>query len=178
MFLTTQLNLLLLQLPLVSIIHGHSSESLGIKIDNPFQSFTDEAPVEEKVRALITILESLDRTYFGKDRLKKVRETHEKACEYLDTKPIDSIQNKKEKAELLYLRGRVLDFLPEYTRQAEEHLSKCLKLQPSKREAWDALGHVYWKKNDLPASKTAFESSLEQDSNNAETLRNLSMVLR
>ena len=130
------------------------------------------------MRALITILESLDRTYFGKDRLKKVRETHEKACEYLDTKPIDSIQNKKEKAELLYLRGRVLDFLPEYTRQAEEHLSKCLKLQPSKREAWDALGHVYWKKNDLPASKTAFESSLEQDSNNAETLRNLSMVLR
>ena len=128
MFLTSQHNLLLLQLSLVSIVYSYFSDPFEIKIDKLFQTFSDEAPVEEKVRALITILESLDRTYFGKDRLKKVRETHEKACEYLDTKPIDSIQNKKEKAELLYLRGRVLDFLPEYTRQAEEHLSKCLKL--------------------------------------------------
>ena len=82
----------------------------------------------------------------------------------LDQKPIDMsklsrnfkklnsnyiVQNKKEKAELLYLRGKALDFLPEYTRQSEDLLSKCLKLMPTKKEAWDALGHVYWKKNDL-----------------------------
>lgn len=57
-------------------------------------------------------------------------------------------------------------------------LSKALKLQPTKREAWDALGHVYWKKNDLAASKKCFESSLEQDQKNKECLRNLSMVCR
>jgi len=96
----------------------------------------------------------------------------------LDTKPTDLVSNKKEKAELLYLRGRALDFLPEYTKQAEDLLSKSLKLIPTKREAWDALGHVYWKKCDLPASKNCFESSLEQEPNNAEILRNLSMVLR
>ncbi len=59
---------------------------------------------------------------------------------------------KKQKANLLYLRGRILDFIPEYSKQAEEHLSKAIKLMPSKVEAWDALGHVYWKKNDLAAS--------------------------
>jgi len=36
---------------------------------------------------------------------------------------------------------------------------------PTKKEAWDALGHVYWKKNDFVASKKCFEGSLEQDEN-------------
>ena len=76
----------------------------------------DDAPVESKVRAIITQLEQLDRSYFGRDRVKKLRENLDAACALLDTKPIDLVQNKKEKAELLYLRGRALDFLPEYTR--------------------------------------------------------------
>ena len=76
------------------------------------------------------------------------------------------------------MKGRTLDFLPEYTKQAEDLLSKSLKLIPTKREAWDALGHVYWKKNDLDASKNCFENSLEQEPNNREILRNLSMVYR
>ena len=49
---------------------------------------------------------------------------------------------------------------------------------PTKKEAWDALGHVYWKKNDLEQSAKCFESSLEQDDKNIEILRNLSMVCR
>jgi len=77
----------------------------------------DEAlPVEQRVRAFITIIESLDRTYFGKDRAKKIRETLDTTTALLDSKPIDIITNKREKAELLYLRGRSLVFLPEYTK--------------------------------------------------------------
>ena len=79
---------------------------------------------------------------------------------------------------MLFLRGQTLDFLPEYTRQSEDFLSKCLKLMPTKKEAWDALGHVYWKKNDLEQSYKCFESSLEQDDTNIEILRNMSMVCR
>ena len=139
---------------------------------------SDDAPVEVKVRANIAVLETLDRTYFGKDRVKRIRTELDAACALLDTKPIDMVQNKKEKAELLYLRGRALDFLPEYSRQAEEYLSKSLKLIPTKRDAWDALGHVYWKKSDLAAAKNCFESSLEQEPNNRDILRNLSMVYR
>jgi tetratricopeptide (TPR) repeat protein len=86
--------------------------------------------------------------------------------------------SKKDKAHLHYLRGKVLDFLPEYTKQAEENLSKAIKLVPTKREAWDALGHVYWKKNSLQESRKCFEGSLEHEENNIETLRSLSMVCR
>jgi len=84
----------------------------------------------------------------------------------LDQKPIDLIQNKKEKADMLYLRGKTLDYNPEYTKLAEENLSKSIKLMPTKKEAWDALGHVYWKKQDLHQSKKCFEGSLEQDDKN------------
>jgi len=59
------------------------------------------------------------------------------------------------------LKGKTLDFLPEYTKQAEEHLSKALKLMPTKKDAWDALGNVYFKKGDVEASKKCFETSLE-----------------
>lgn len=86
--------------------------------------------------------------------------------------------NKKDKAHLYYLRGKTLHFLPDYTKQAEENLSKACKLMPAKKEAWDALGHVYWKKNDLAASRKCFEGSLEQDETNRDTLRSLSQVCR
>jgi Tfp pilus assembly protein PilF len=79
---------------------------------------------------------------------------------------------------LLYLRGKALDFFPEYSKSAEENLSKAIKLLPSKFEAWDALGHTYWKKRDLAAAKKCFEGSLEQNEKNKDALRHLSMVLR
>lgn len=79
---------------------------------------------------------------------------------------------------MLYLRGKCLDFEPEYTKQAEEFLSKSIKLMPTKTEAWDALGHVYWKKQDIEQSRKCYEGSLEQDDKNKIALRNLSMVYR
>lgn len=85
---------------------------------------------------------------------------------------------KKEKADLLFLRGKCYDYIPEYTKQAEENLSKAIKLMPGKAEAWEALGHVYWKKRDLEQAKKTFEGSLEQDENNKVAMRNLSMVYR
>ena len=78
----------------------------------------------------------------------------------------------------MYLRGKALDFVPEYTKQAEDYLSKSLKLMPTKKSAWDALGNVYFKKGDLDASKKCFDTSIEQDENDTEILRNLSIVCR
>jgi len=49
---------------------------------------------------------------------------------------------------------------------------------PTKAEAWDALGHVYWKKQDIEQAKKCFEGSLEQSESNKVALRNLSMVYR
>ena len=79
----------------------------------------------------------------------------------LDTKPIELVQNKREKADLLFLRGKALDYLPEYSKSAEEYLSKAVKLLPGFFEAWDALGHVYWKKRDIAGARKCFEGSLE-----------------
>lgn len=102
----------------------------------------------------------------------------DEALALLDTEPIDMQKSKKVKAELLYLKGKALDYLPEYTKQAEENLSKSVKLMPTKKEAWDALAHVYWKKQDVEQAKKCFEGSLEQDPDNKIALRNLSMVYR
>ena len=51
----------------------------------------DDAPIEVKVRANIEQLDLLDRTYFGKDRLRKIRELLDASCTLLDTKPIDLV---------------------------------------------------------------------------------------
>jgi tetratricopeptide (TPR) repeat protein len=123
-------------------------------------------------------LDVLDRTYFGKDRLRQLKAKIDEIVAILDTKPVEFVQNKKEKADLLFLRGKALDYLPEYSKSAEEFLSKAIKLLPGKFDAWDALGHTYWKKRDLPAAKKCFEGSLEQNENNKDALRHLSMVLR
>jgi len=53
--------------------------------------FPDDAPIEVKVRANIEQLELLDQTYFGKDRVKKIRELLDASCALLDTKPIDLV---------------------------------------------------------------------------------------
>jgi DNA-directed RNA polymerase subunit F len=42
------------------------------------------------------------------------------------------VQNKKEKADLLYLRGKTMEYDPEFSKIAEENLSKAIKLMPSK----------------------------------------------
>jgi len=137
-----------------------------------------EKDIRETVRELIKTADQIDRTYFGKDRLKLLKAKIDEILALLDTKPIEFVQNKKEKADLLYLRGKSLDYLPEYSKGAEEFLSKSIKLLPSKYEAWDALGHTYWKKRDLAGAKKCFEGSLEQNENNKDALRHLSMVLR
>jgi len=132
----------------------------------------------KEVRKLLDQIDVIDRGYFGKDRQKQIKQMMDDILALLDQKPIDLIQNKKEKADLLYLRGKCLDYNPAYTKQAEDNLSKSIKLMPTKKEAWDALGHVYWKKQDIHQSKKCFEGSLEQDETNKSALRNLSMVYR
>lgn len=58
---------------------------------NTSQPIPDDAPIEVKVRANITQLEQLDRSYFGKDRVRKIREILDASTALLDTKPIDLV---------------------------------------------------------------------------------------
>ena len=109
----------------------------------------EERDIQTEVRNIIQQLDVMDRTYFNKDRPKQIKLKIEEGIALLDTKPLDLVKNKKEKSDLLFLRGKTMDFLPEYSKMAEENLSKSIKLLPTKVEAYDALGHVYWKKKDV-----------------------------
>jgi hypothetical protein len=46
------------------------------------------------------------------------------------------------------LRGQTLNVVPEYSSEAEEALSRAVKLDPTLVAGWDALGELFWKKAD------------------------------
>ena len=54
-------------------------------IDDPLV----EETLEDKIRVMIKELDTLDRTYFGKDRNKQMKAKLEEATAMLDTKPVD-----------------------------------------------------------------------------------------
>lgn len=82
-----------------------------------------------------------------------------------------------EKAKLLHFHGRVLDVLPEYSAEAEAHVTRAVKLDPLCWEAWNTLGSIFYKKQDFKSSLEAFESSVAAKPN-APALRDASIVLR
>uniref|UniRef100_A0A8D0G5M5 Tetratricopeptide repeat domain 5 n=1 Tax=Sphenodon punctatus TaxID=8508 RepID=A0A8D0G5M5_SPHPU len=83
----------------------------------------------------------------------------------------------RTRARAMMLKGKALNVLPDYSAQAEELLSKAVKLDPELVEAWNHLGEVYWKKGDVSAAHTCFSGALGHCKNKA-SLQNLSMVLR
>jgi len=64
------------------------------------------------------------------------------------------------KAEYLMLRGRALNVLPQYSKEAEDCLSKAVKLDPKLAEAWSYLGECYWKNNQIESARNCFVGSL------------------
>lgn len=76
-----------------------------------------------------------------------------------------------------YLKGKLLNVTPHYSKEAESLLSKSIKLDPKLVEAWNELGECYWKNDDLKKSINCFERALKE-SKNKYSLRNLSMLLR
>jgi len=75
-------------------------------------------------------------------------------------------------------KGRALAMVEGRDREAEELLSKALKLNPQLLEAWNALGEVYWDRQRYQEARGAFEQAVEMCGPHATSLRNLSMVLR
>ncbi|CAJ1086136.1 tetratricopeptide repeat protein 5 [Xyrichtys novacula] len=83
----------------------------------------------------------------------------------------------KHKAEFLLQKGRCLNVAPDFSTEAEECLSRAVKLEPGLVDGWNTLGEQFWKKGDLMGAKNCFTGALQQ-SKNKVSLRNLSMVLR
>ena len=82
-----------------------------------------------------------------------------------------------QKTQYLFLLGKTLNVMPEYSQECEDYLSKVVKRDPSHIEAWNMLGETFWKKGNLIASKDCFEGALKRKKDKI-SLRSLSMVLR
>lgn len=68
--------------------------------------------------------------------------------------------NIPSKATYSMLRGRALNVLPVYNKEAESLLSKAVKLDPKLVDGWNHLGECYWKNKDVTSAKNCFIGAL------------------
>jgi len=133
----------------------------------------------EGAEASLKELQDLEDYYFGGDKEEKKQNAADTAIACAETaltcaeRPPTSTH-----AKACCIKGRAYSFMVGQERQAEELLSKALKLNPQLVEAWNALGEVYWNQQNYTQARTSFEQALELCEPNAVSLRNLSMVLR
>ncbi|KAM4052733.1 tetratricopeptide repeat protein 5 [Anomaloglossus baeobatrachus] len=139
-----------------------------------------EADVRGRLQELVDKLYLFRDHYFEthsvEDAIRKqydVKEEMEKTIILMD----EADDAWKNKAFYLMLKGKALNVNPSYCLEAEDVLSKAVKLDPDLVEAWNQLGEVYWKKMDVTAAKTCFLGALNHCKNKV-SLRNLSMVMR
>ncbi|EGD80858.1 hypothetical protein PTSG_11730 [Salpingoeca rosetta] len=90
---------------------------------------------------------------------------------------LDNTKDDIHPATLEYLQGRLLSLREPLDPQCEAALTKSVKLNPKNIDAWNLLGEVFWRKGDLFESTRCFEMALHREEN-AESLRNLSMITR
>ncbi|VFQ64874.1 unnamed protein product [Cuscuta campestris] len=99
------------------------------------------------------------------------------ALQLLDAIPHERRKLPIQRATYEYLRGKILDVFPDYRKEAEEHLSKAVKLNPSLVDAWLCLGNCIWKKRDFSSVKNCFVFGLSKGPNK-RILCQLSMLER
>ncbi|XP_019368762.1 PREDICTED: tetratricopeptide repeat protein 5 [Gavialis gangeticus] len=141
---------------------------------------------EETPPALQAVQDLVDRLYYFRDHYfesHSVEDAGKKQKDVLEEME-KMLQQMKEievapqdRAQMLMLKGKALNVTPSYNPQAEELLSKAVKLDPNLVEAWNQLGEAYWKKGDITAAHTCFSGALGHCKNKV-SLQNLSMVLR
>ncbi|XP_057426754.1 uncharacterized protein LOC130720157 [Lotus japonicus] len=111
------------------------------------------------------------------DRISSLQHHSDLALNLLDSIPPEQRKSPMQRATFEYLRGKVLDVFPDYRKDAEDHLSKAVKLNPSLADAWLCLGNCIWKKGDLPAAKNCLSLALNKGPNK-KILCQLSMLKR
>lgn len=67
-----------------------------------------------------------------------------------------------DRAKYNFLKGRLLNVVPKYSKEAESLLSKAVKLDPKCVDAWNELGECYWKNDELTEATNCFEGALRE----------------
>ncbi|XWS63512.1 hypothetical protein CRYUN_Cryun06bG0104600 [Craigia yunnanensis] len=133
-----------------------------------------------KVRKAADDLYELRDTFFTQnpdDKTSKLQQESDLALKLLDSIPAEQRKLPVQRATYEYLRGKILDVVPEYRKEADDHLSKAVKLNPSFADAWLCLGNCIWKKGDLTSAKNCFNLALSKGPNK-KILCQLSMLER
>ncbi|XP_069686629.1 tetratricopeptide repeat protein 5-like [Periplaneta americana] len=141
-----------------------------------------------KQKAVDTLNEKLNALYIYRDHYFEKHSLDKAGQKNGDVEnemknTLNLFENLKERAEqenramYLYLKGRALNVMPHHSKEAEEVLSRAVKLDPKLVEAWNELGECYWKKDDIEEAKNCFSGALLH-ARNKVSLRNLSMILR
>ncbi|KAL2324183.1 hypothetical protein Fmac_023241 [Flemingia macrophylla] len=139
----------------------------------------EEEPLSTAARAAEDLYHLRD-TYFPPnpdDRIAKLQHQSDLALKLLDSTPPEQRKSPMQRATFEYLRGKMLDVFPDYRKEAEDHLSKAVKLNPSLADAWLCLGNCIWKKGDLTAAKNCLSLALDKGPNK-KILCQLSMLKR
>ncbi|XP_051122249.1 uncharacterized protein LOC127245423 [Andrographis paniculata] len=134
------------------------------------------AEASQAVDALYTTRD----TYFPTnpdDKTSRLLAQSNLSLQFLDEIPPAKRKTPVQRATYEYLKGKLMDVLPEYKKEAEDHLSKAVKLNPSLTDAWLSLGNCIWKKGDLASAKNCFTLGLTKGPNK-EILCQLSMLER
>ncbi|XP_017971863.1 PREDICTED: tetratricopeptide repeat protein 5 isoform X1 [Theobroma cacao] len=140
----------------------------------------EEVDTWGKARKAADDLYELRDTFFPQnpdDKASKLQQESDLALKLLDSIPPEQRKLPVERATYQYLRGKILDVVPDYRKEAEDHLSKAVKLNPSLADAWLCLGNCIWKKGDLPSAKNCFNLALSKGANK-NILCQLSMLER
>ncbi|XP_061365039.1 uncharacterized protein LOC133308433 isoform X2 [Gastrolobium bilobum] len=143
-------------------------------------SNSDEEEALSKAARAAEDLYHLRDTYFPPnpdDRISKLQHASDLALQLLDSIPLEQRKSPMQRAKFEYLRGKMLDVFPDYRKEAEDHLSKAVKLNPSLADAWLCLGNCIWKKGDLSAAKNCLSLALNKGPNK-KILCQLSMLKR
>ncbi|WVY98053.1 hypothetical protein V8G54_030204 [Vigna mungo] len=146
-----------------------------VNMSNP----KEEEPFSRAARAAEDLYHLRD-TYFPPnpdDRISKLQHESDLALNLLDSIPPEQRKSPTQRATFEHLRGKMLDVFPDYRKEAEDHLSKAVKLNPSLADAWLCLGNCIWKKGDLTAAKNCLSLALDKGPNK-KILCQLSMLKR
>uniref|UniRef100_A0A2P2JRC7 Tetratricopeptide repeat protein 5-like n=1 Tax=Rhizophora mucronata TaxID=61149 RepID=A0A2P2JRC7_RHIMU len=128
----------------------------------------EEESIWAKAERAADDLYTIRDTYFPPnplDKISKLQSQSDFSLHILDSIPSEHRQSKVDRAMYEYLKGKILDVVPEYRKEAEDHLSKAVKLNPLIVDAWLCLGNCIWKKGDLPSVRNTILRSLSKGPN-------------
>lgn len=138
-------------------------------------SFED---ISNKVEFVYTFRDKYFETHSIEEAIKKSEELDlllAKTLTFLEENESEAL--KYNKAKFFYLKGKLLNVSSTYSKEAENLLSKALKLDRKLVETWNELGECYWKNGEIQKAQGCFETALKEKKNKI-ALRSLSMLAR